>query len=228
MVKLKRNWLDQANMGMGIFIAIYLGFCISSIFFINSDSETKEILKAIREQLYIMSVFALSMYPVFSFKCISPQIGSEKIYPDTSNLPFNKKQLFFKSIKPWIIIFPIYILVGAFANTMLIERTETLGLTYLLYLIKPAVLIIGMSIVSMQMISGIIIAFAKGIRWYKILAVYFVGNGIITGICILGLGIFNVDTKLNFSWMFLVIGVFFIATLILMVTLWKDVENMHK
>ncbi|MEG0306986.1 MAG: hypothetical protein RR636_03510 [Clostridium sp.] len=228
MVKLKRNWLDGSNMIVGIFMATYLGFCMSSLLFINSNLETKEVLQAIREQLYIMSVFALSMYPVFSFKCVIPQVGSEKIYPDTSNLPFSKKQLLFKSLKPWIIIFPIYILVGAFLNSLLRERTETLGLMYLCSLIKPIILIVGMSIVTMQMISGIIIAFAKGIRWYKVLGGLFIGNGIITGICILGLGIFNVETTLYFNWMFIIVGVFFIASLILILTLWKDVENMHR
>jgi len=211
---------------MGIFIVVTIGIGFSSLLFVN-DSIAKE-LYYLYEQLYVISAVTLSMYPIFSFKAICPQIGKNKLYLNVSNLPFSKKQLFWNGIKPWIIIFPSYLLVGALISSLLKERNMDFGLIYLFSILKPAVLIVSLAAFQLQMMSAIILIYAKRIKWYKVIVGIVLGNIILMTLCMVGIKIFNIDTFINLNWMFGILAIFILGGIILLSACWQDVENMNR
>ncbi|MEG1255318.1 hypothetical protein [Clostridium sp.] len=231
MVKIKKNWLEDINTFIIVFIGVEVIIGVMSLLFINIKPRTKEAfqsIEAVYNQIFTMSLIALSMYPLFAFKAICPQIGKEKLYLSTSNLPLNKKQLFWKGIKVWLMIFPTYLLVGVLVYLLFSFKTEISGLIYLDSLLQPIAIIILGFVLQMQIISGIILAKSKNIKLYKIVIGAILGNVLLVGGCLLAIEVFNIDTLTNGNWMFGILGIFIVVSLALVLTLWKDVENMHR
>lgn len=225
---IKKNWMYDFNIIIVIGVASMLGLGIGFLLFSGSSVEVREVLYAIFEQLYIMVTAALCMYPMFAFKGVCPQIGSDKIYLSTVNLPFSKKQLFFKALKPWLIIFPLNCLAGAFVVAVLSKQTESFGLLYSFALIKPAFLIIVAGTFQMQIISSIIFSLVKRIKWYKILGGVLISNGILGSLCSLAIWLLKIDMNTNFYWIIGIILTFVLVSLIVFLVAWKDVENIHR
>lgn len=225
---IKKNWMYDINIIIVVLIASVLGLGAGFLIFSGSSVEVKEVLYAIFEQLYIMVTGALCMYPMFAFKGICPQLGSDKIYLSTVNLPFSKKQLFFKALKPWLIIFPLNCLAGAFVVAVLSKQTESFGLLYLFALLKPTVLIILAGTFQLQVISAVIFSLVKGIKWYKILGAVVVSNGVLGSLCALVIWLLNIDMNTNFYWIIGIVLTFVIASLLVFLVAWRKVEEIHR
>ena len=231
MVKIKKNWLDDVNTVILIFMSSAVVIGIVSLLFINIKPRTKEefrVIETIYNQIFTMSLVGLSTYPFFAFRAICPQTGKEKIYLNTSNLPFSKKQLFWKGIKGWLMIFPIYLLVGILVGLLFSIKTETPGMIYLGSILQSIVIIVFLLIFQMQMMSGIILIYAKRIKWYKVIVGIVLGDIILMTLCMVGIEIFNIDTFTNLNWMFEILAIFILGSIILLSTCWKDVENMNR
>ena len=231
MVKIKKNWLDDVNTVILIFMSSAVVIGIVSLLFINIKPRTKEefrVIETIYNQIFTMSLVGLSTYPFFAFRAICPQMGKEKIYLNTSNLPFSKKQLFWKRIKGWLMIFPIYLLVGILVSLLFSIKTETSGMVYLDSILQPIAIIVFLLAFQMQIIAGIILVYAKRIKWYKAMVGIILGNMMLMALCMLGIEIFNIDTLTNLNWMLGILIVFIIGSIVLLSTCWKDVENMNR
>lgn len=232
MVKIKKNWLDDVNTVILIFMSSAVVIGVVSLLFINIKPRTKEEFQAIKDiynQIFTMSLVGLSTYPFFAFRAICPQMGKEKIYLNTSNLPFSKKQLFWKGIKGWLMIFPIYLLVGILVGLLFSIKTETSGIVYLGSILQPIIAITAFLLVlQMQVIGAIILVYAKRIKWYKAMSGIILGNIILMALCMLGIKVFNIDTITNLNWMVGILIVFIIGSTFLLSTCWKDVENMNR
>jgi len=232
MVKIKKNWLDDVNTVILIFMSSAVVIGIVSLLFINIKPRTKEefqVIKDIYNQIFTMSLVGLSTYPFFAFRAICPQTGKEKIYLNTSNLPFSKKQLFWKGIKGWLMIFPIYLLVGILVGLLFSIKTETSGIVYLGSILQPIIaIIVFLLVLQIQVIVTIILVSAKRIKWYKAMSGIILGNIILMALCMLGIEVLNIDTLTNLNWMLGILIVFIIGSIVLLSTCWKDVENMNR
>jgi|GEM_PF-1949642 len=232
MVKIKKNWLDDVNTVILIFMSSAVVIGIVSLLFINIKPRTKEefqVIKDIYNQIFTMSLVGLSTYPFFAFRAICPQTGKEKIYLNTSNLPFSKKQLFWKGIKGWLMIFPIYLLVGILVGLLFSIKTETSGIVYLGSILQPIIAtIVFLLVLQIQVIVTIILVSAKRIKWYKAMSGIILGNIILMALCMLGIEVLNIDTLTNLNWMLGILIVFIIGSIVLLSTCWKDVENMNR
>jgi len=232
MVKIKKNWLDDVNTVILIFMSSAVVIGIVSLLFINIKPRTKEefqVIKDIYNQIFTMSLVGLSTYPFFAFRAICPQTGKEKIYLNTSNLPFSKKKLFWKGIKGWLMIFPIYLLVGILVGLLFSIKTETSGIVYLGSILQPIIaIIVFLLVLQIQVIVTIILVSAKRIKWYKAMSGIILGNIILMALCMLGIEVLNIDTLTNLNWMLGILIVFIIGSIVLLSTCWKDVENMNR
>lgn len=225
---IKKNWMYDFNIVIAVIIASMTGLGIGFLIFSGSSVQAREVMYVIFEKLYIMGTAMLSMYPVFAFKGVCPQIGSDKLYLSTTNLPFSKKELFLKALKPWLIIFPLYCLGGAFVAAVLAKQTESFGLLYLFSLFKPGAIILFSLIFQPQIISAIIFSLAKGIKWYKVLAVVIGSNGLLGSLCALVIWLSKIDMNTNFYWIIGIFITFIIASLGVFLVAWREVENIHR
>ena len=231
MVKIKKNWLDDVNTVILIFMSSAVVIGVVSLLFINIKPRTKEefrVIETIYNQIFTMSLVGLSTYPFFAFRAICPQMGKEKIYLNTSNLPFSKKQLFWNGIKGWLMIFPIYLLVGILVSLLFSIKTETSGMFYLGSILQSIVIIVFLLVLQMQGIAGIILIYAKRIKWYKVIVGIVLGNMILMALCMLGIESFNIDILTNLNWMFGILAIFILGSIILLSACWKDVENINR
>lgn len=92
---IKKDWMYDFK-AAGYIIGVALAG-ISMIFLVVSSMvpESRLFFKEGYEQLYTMVSGIISMYPIWAFAAISPQIKNGKVYLNTTNLPFSKKHLFF-------------------------------------------------------------------------------------------------------------------------------------
>lgn len=231
MVKIKKNWLDDVNTVILIFMSSAVVIGVVSLLFINIKPRTKEefrVIETIYNQIFTMSLFGLSIYPFFAFGAICPQMGKEKIYLNTSNLPFSKKQLFWKGIKGWLMIFPIYLLVGILVGLLVSIKAETSGMVYWGFILQSIAIMVFLLVLQIQVIGSIILIYAKRIKWYKVILGIILGNIILMALCMLGIEAFNIDTLTNSNWMIGILLVFTIGSIFLLSTCWKDIENMNR
>lgn len=249
-MEIKKDWLY--NYKLSTFGMIALGFVLGIIFSIatlfgNRDSIL--FMQSMYRTFHSTSMIFVTLYFVYCFQGIAPQYGNNKLYLNTTNLPFSRKQLFFKGLKPLLIVFPIYILFGVFINTFLIQEASpsfTLsiyeGYSFNMLFIYNLALImwsfIYMFIMALQMISAIILSLSKNIRWYIMAPCMILFNGILIGLLIVGNVIFkfnldssfisNYELSIIFSWLNGNTLIFFIPSLILFLFAWRNIEKIHR
>ncbi|MGG7078662.1 hypothetical protein [Clostridium sardiniense] len=226
----KKDWLYDVNSFTLPVISGVLGFGILSLLFLRFVPEHHELIKEIYDSAYTVIAGLLCMYPIFVIKGICPQMGSDKVYLSTTNLPYSKKQLFFKGLKPWIIVFILYSLIGALINTLLANSSDTFISQYLSSLVQPVSFLFKSSIIQLQIFSGVILALARGIKWYIILFIALILNiialilsGVFGKICsfLIPLSNNSITDK------YFIIGIYSLFILIVFAIAWKDIENIH-
>lgn len=180
------------------------------------------------EQLYTMVSGVISMYPIWAFSAISPQIKNGKVYLNTTNLPLSKKRLFLKGLKPWFIFCPIVILASAVVMALLSEQTESFGILVLFSLVRPALVCVFMILMNMQVIAGMIFCSAKQIKWYKVIISMVIFNAILIGVCVLAGLALPIDTDNSMWFAAGVVLTLLLGSLGVFLVAWKDVERIHQ
>lgn len=225
---IKKDWMYDFK-AAGYIIGVALAG-ISMIFLVVSSMvpESRLFFKEGYEQLYTMVIGVMSIYPIWAFAAISPQIKNGKVYLNTTNLPFSKKQLFFKGLKPWFIFCPIIILASAVVMALLSEQTESFGILVLFSLVRPAFVCVLMILMNMQVIAGMIFYSAKQIKWYKVIGLMIALNATLIGLCVLAGFILPIDTDNSMWFAAGVILTLILGSLCVFLVAWKDVERIHQ
>ncbi|MDU4889625.1 MAG: hypothetical protein E6344_03520 [Clostridium sp.] len=225
---IKKDWMYDFK-AAGYIIGVALAG-ISMIFLVVSSMvpESRLFFKEGYEQLYTMVSGIISMYPIWAFAAISPQIKNGKVYLNTTNLPFSKKHLFFKGLKPWFIFCPIIILASAVVMALLSEQTESFGILVLFSLVRPALVCVFMILMNMQVIAGMIFCSAKQIKWYKVIISMVIFNAILIGVCVLAGLALPIDTDNSMWFAAGVVLTLLLGSLGVFLVAWKDVERIHQ
>lgn len=219
----KKDWLYDVNSITLVLIAGVLSFGVLSFLFLGFVPEYHEFIKQIYGKAYNAIAGILCMYPMFVLKGICPQMGSEKIYLSTTNLPYSKKQLLFKGLKQWIIVFILYSLIGALINALLINSSESFISQYIISLTKPVSFFITFSLIQLNIFSGVILALARRIKWYIILPIGLLSYGVLGLLCKFIISFLNNSITQGY----LIVGIYTLFTLIVFAIAWKDIENVH-
>lgn len=245
-MEIKKDWLY--NYKVLVFGAIAIGFILGIIFSIATTFNNRDsmiFMQSFYETFYRTSITYCTLYFSFCFLAVAPQFGNNKTYLSTTNLPFSRKQLFFKGLKPWLIIFPVYFLFGAFINTFLIQQGNTHvyeGYSFVMIFIEnlsSSLASFGyIFILILQMISATIFSLSKNIRWYIMILCMILFNGILVGLLIVGNVIFKFNLGQSFishpklSFIFYWLNgntlIFFIVSLILFLLAWMNIEKIHR
>ncbi len=235
-MEIKKDWFYDSKIMLYIIIAVGFALGFAFMLFLEVSENNKAVMLNIYEIFYSSVIAFGFMYPIFIFKGVAPKISSDKLYLNTSNLPFSRKQLLFKGLKPWFILFPIYFLFGAFVNTMLIAKDEFFIKNFIEFLVNPLWIVVIGIIFSLQFISISIIGLSKNIRWYTIILSVMLFNILLVILSVLGhtvfnlrlLPILNLQINENFYWINGNVLIFFIGSLILFLFSLKDIERINR
>lgn len=228
MLKIKKDYMWEINIAMIFMGILTLIIGVISIILLNSRNEVLSKTWVVYKALVRNIVFIIGMYPVFAFGTGSgfTKINNSTII--TAHLPFSKKQLFFKALKPWLIFYPFFIVVSLAILKIIQGGTTTDMMVYLpkgIPLIATGLLLITL---ESQIISGMIITFSKKINGFLLLFAGVLINIALAYVSFLALDMLNIDLALNMNWIIYPAGIFFIVSIIIFIISWKDVEAISK
>lgn len=225
---IKKDWMYDLKSITAIAVSALALISIIYLVWAGLIPKYRWVFKEIYGGIYVIAIGAMSIYPLWAFTSISPQIKSGKLYLNTANLPLSKKSLFFKGLKPWIIAYPVVILATSAVMAALNEPTKSFVTLFLFSLVRPVATFVFITLITMQVIAGIIFCSAKQVKWYKIIGIMVIFNGILIGLCVLVGFILPVDAD-NSMWF--AVGVtltMFLGSLGVFLVAWKDVEKIHQ
>lgn len=226
---IKKDWMYDAKI-MGVIAMAVLSSVAALIIILVKITNKMPVENGIDiyNRVYSIMVLALSFYPMFAFRAVCPQMGSDKLYMSTANLPYSRKQVFFKGLKSWFIIFPIVLVVGALGSAALNMGTGAWSEGLFITLVTPLLIICFIGILQLQFMAACIIHLVKGIKGYKVVTAVILFDLALIALCSIGLRVFKVNTAHDPWWMF-GCGIFiFIATLMAFLIAWRDIEKVYQ
>ena len=219
---LKKDFLYEARIVFIIILIVNCFFFLLS-FVIGSNS-------AIFYQIvYQLSLMIMSVYPIYVFKRIAPKRGEFfNAHQITSSLPLSIKDLFWKGLKPWLIISPFYfILLTAF---MAFLRTQAINSEFFNQLCSELAIVLAMIIIfvslTMQLLSAQIIYLTTQNDWIQALAIFMAALVAIPGIFLM-VNIFNLD-KTNINLFYIILGIYLAVSMIVFLKNFKNIEKIHQ
>ena len=225
---IKKDWMYDLKSIAVIAVSALALISIVYLVWAGFIPKYRWVFKEIYEGIYGIAIGIMSIYPLWAFTAISPKIKSGKLYLNTASLPLSKKSLFFKGLKPWIIAYPVLILATSAVMAALNEPTRSFGTLFLFSLVRPIAIFVFMTLITMQVIAGIIFFSAKQVKWYKIIGRMIIFNGCLIGLCVFAGKIFPVDTDNSMWFAAGVTLTMFLGSLGVFLVAWKDVEKIHQ
>lgn len=181
----KKDWLYDAKMSMVVIMAVATLVGIGCVLVGLIVPEVKEVAIQLYDKIYIVCAAMFAMYPLFVLKGICPQLGSDKLYLPTMNLPYTKKQLLWEGLKHGIKMMVAYSLGGALLYMLLTMPHEHFETSMLITLAKPLAMILFMSIIWLQIFAGVVITLVKQLKGGVVIGGMIVINTILVGMTLL-------------------------------------------
>ncbi|MBP3917517.1 hypothetical protein [Clostridium sp.] len=248
MLKFKKDWL---SLNRGFLTISFVAIIFFLIVFLFTRNVGEKIFWRISYELVDRIVMMGTMFVCFtllaSFGCILPT--SEKTFSGkvkVNHLPFSNKQLAWRGIKMWLLLYPIWLLLAGFVSVLyeykamgysVVTMVSSFSITSLkgiiLFTIAKLIAIsIFVIIVDIQITASMIISFAKDIKWYIIFVVQILINFILilSGVFIIVKA--NIYTQLNSMEVFLalitLISLLLIASSIYFLYSIRDIERVYR
>lgn len=225
---IKKDWMYDLKTVAVLAVSALALISVIYLVWAGIIPEYRWVFKKTYEEIYVIAIGAMGIYPLWAFTAISPQIKNGKVYLNTANLPLSKKRLFFQGLKPWLIAYPVVILATSAVMAALNEPTRSFGTLFLFSLVRPSAAFVFMTLMTMQVIAGIIFCSVKKIKWYKIIGIMVIFNGILIGLCVLAGLVLPVDADNSMWFAAGVVLTMLLGSLGVFLTAWKDVEKIHQ
>lgn len=222
---IKKDWMYDANITVVSIMSGAIGLGVAFMLFLNSGDEIRETLYYIYELPYKVGAMIVLIYPFFAFKAICPQLGSDKLYLSTANLPYSRKEIFYKSLKKWALIYPIFLILITTIIVIINPAQGNFMDLFIKELSKPLTVGVFGLIIQCQMFSGTIFTLAKGYKWYKVLVTYLFTNTLL--FTIFGLCMYGANGNIEVEWAILPIAgiIYLLISIITFLISWRDVER---
>ncbi|MGL5379090.1 hypothetical protein [Clostridium sp.] len=228
MLKIKKDYMWEINIATIFMIILTLVIGAISIILLNSENPILSRTWIVYKALVRNVILIIGMYPVFAFAAASGFAKMNNSAIITAHLPFSKKQLFFKALKPWLILYPIFILASFLILKILQSGTTFYIIGNNLNVIPLIATVLILIALEIQIISGMIITISKKINGFILLFVGVLINIALAFVSFLALDMLKVDLALNMNWIIYPAGIFFIVSIIIFIISWKDVEAISK
>ncbi|MGL4374642.1 MAG: hypothetical protein ACRCS6_12690, partial [Turicibacter sp.] len=118
MFNLKKDWMLEHRLGFLLFSLLLVVCFLINMVVAMQDVTTQEkwylmLIPFDYTLLFQFSIFILMFYPLLALSAICPKSNAGLgTYIITNQLPFTKKQLFWRGVKPWLTAYPTYIIFG--------------------------------------------------------------------------------------------------------------------
>lgn len=230
MFSFKKDWMLEYRIGFWIFIIAQLLFFIATVLVTTQDSLNSFILQIDRYTiLYQISLAFFMSFPLYALISICPKVGSRgDARVMTNQLPFTKKRLYWKGLKPWLIACPIYITLGTLLYTTSQVYFLNRSMQDVVYEVWVTLVFCGLVVgaIILQIISGIIISLAKNIRWYKMLGRIVISNIICFIVWIVLVNGLQIDTnEIAIAWSF---AICFGGSLVIFIKSLNQIEHIYQ
>lgn len=248
MFKIKRDYLSSSKAMIVLSFGLMTLLAIVFLFIKNVSGEVFwKVNYEFVDRIVIMGTMFICFIPLCTFGCIFPT--SEKTFGGkvkTNHLPFSNKQLAWKGIKLWLLVYPIWFVVAAFihllyekkainnlASTMATAFSMNSDLEIILFTIGEIVVItMFVLIADMQIVSSMIIVFAKRIKVFWIILVQALSNAILISLTIVFIIRLNLDTSINAKEGLIAVaiisGILLVPTIIYFVYSLKYIEKVYR
>ncbi|MGL4336771.1 MAG: hypothetical protein ACRCST_07735 [Turicibacter sp.] len=228
---LKKDWLFKSKILLIQLIVIDLLF---SLFMgdvaLNDEFWVRNTLASFYQTFYRLSIFMGCSYPFYALKLISPQKGSVLKYPSlTAHLPYTKKQLMKMSLKPWLILFPIHLVLATLVYrysqlNVLGQSAEVVSQDIALTLLAGIFVFSG---IGFQFMYGLIKHLSKEIIPHKLVSLCVLGN--VGFLCLVTISVRFLQIDLNHVTTIKFISmIYFVINLTLVLTCFKDMEKIYQ
>lgn len=248
MFKIMKDYLSssKAVIALSFGLMIFLGMLF--LFIMNIDSKIFwKVNYEFIDRIVLMGTMFICFIPLSTFGCIFPT--SEKSFSGkvkTNHLPFSNKQLAWKGIKLWLLVYPIWFVVATFihflyeekaisnlASTMATSFSINSSLEVILFTIGEILVIsVFVLIADMQIVSSMIIVFAKKIKVFWIILVQALSNAIVISLTIVFITKLNLDTSINAKEGLIAVvilaGILLIPTIIYFIYSLKYIEKVYR
>lgn len=112
MFEFKKDYFLEAKLSCLISVGFYLIFLLLGIISQKVPFNQEKIAMEYR-QVYIFMLTFSFCYPIYVLQAISPKVNRYFNKPQiTMQLPYTKRQLFLKGLKPWLIYLPIQVIIS--------------------------------------------------------------------------------------------------------------------
>lgn len=226
---LKKDWLFDAKI-TGLIVLGILSYVAALIFVFVKVLNKMPVENGmeIYNKIYFIMALGVAFYPMFAFKAVCPQMGSDKLYMSTANLPMSRKEVFFRGLKPWLIIFPIVLIGGGLGSVALSIGTGNLGEILFTAAFTPILTICFVAIIQLQTMAGCIFKLAKALKGYKVIEAIVLFDFVLILICSISIRVFKINTAHNPWWMIGCGALILSASLIMFLIAWKDIERVYQ
>lgn len=221
---IKKDWSYDAKSlainGMAGILGFGVGVTLVFVFWGKYNIVNQMYVKA-----YNMSTLVFGMYPIYIFKNIAPQLGSDKMYMSTTNLPYSKKELLFKGTKWWMMALPAYILLGSIVKTIYALEAQSFINQYLINVAESIGVILFAFIICLYIFIGVMLHLIRGYKVSKIFAMMGL-SFLVVGVCIKTVITINlVNRNLIIA---MIILAYLIGSMVIGSKMWKEIENIHR
>lgn len=248
MLKIKRDYLYSSKVMILIAFSIMIFLAILFLFIMNINGGVFWSIgyEGVNKFLGVGTGFICSI-PLATFGCILPT--SEKSFSGkikTNHLPLTNKQLAWRGIKLWLLTYLVWITMSISINLLYEMKAinnsvstmatafsmRSLGEVFLFNIIYIVLITIFVLIVNMQIISSMIIFFAKNINILCLIIIQILINSMIILVAVFLINKFNINIKINSTESFIsfimLVSTLLIGTVIYFLYSLKYIEKVYR
>lgn len=220
---IKKDWMYDANRVLYIVLGIVILVSIVSLSIFKLNIVNSQVIFEIYNEFLMIGIILFGIYPCFAFKAVCPQIGTDKLYLSTANLPYSRKEIFFKGLKKWFVFLPVYIIIGSLVAAILNVNREGFISNYITSIIELLNVLFLSVIILINLISGTIIYLSKKVNGVMVIMSLIIGNILLilllaSVVAIIGnpisIGIISFGV---ITYLIVLVAIFYMS--------WRDIEN---
>lgn len=226
MFKLKRSWLYETKWIFWSLSAFSILMTLLTIISTTNDTLNQVFIRLYSE-CYQVTLMLMCIYPVYVLKMMSPKLNQFFDAPQiTAHLPFSKKELFYKGLKPWAIVFPCYFILATlilyYLEGRLVEESWTVWWSE--SMLENVFAFFVILCIVLQTMTAMLLSLVNQYSWYKLFPWVIVANVIfiITSVWIM------VKFNFHYSWTFLPLGVWLLLSLGAFMVHFKEIERIYQ
>ena len=228
MFNIKKDWLYESRVTYLGFVLAQLIFIVCGVLLSRYELAMRIITQGFYESFSEVSIIVVLIYPLYVLKVMSPRRNRLlSANPITAGFPYSKKQIFWKAIKPWIYLAPLYIIIqiAIFYFLEVIQLGVSIDSFYYQSLFSILLIIPLILALVLQGIAAIIVYLSQNIKWYKLVSAIVIGNLCYIFSMVRIMELMNIDMNSHMNWLFTPMVLLLIISVIIFTMNFNKIEK---